>query len=502
MTSSFFRFALLVLTVAVVSSGGTYWALKPHQDPMMSTANAATTDEAPEDEPAEREVLYWYDPMVPDQHFDEPGPSPFMDMDLVPKYANDGGSDAAVSISAALQQNFGIRTALVDRKDLTRTLDAVGNLQFNDRRVAVVETRSAGYVEKTYDLAPGDVIDAGAPLVDLLMPAWAGAQEEFIAVLGTQDSALIDASRTRLKLTGMPASLIADIERSGRTQPVITIRSPQAGAIQRLDVREGMSLNEGAPVAIINGIDTVWLNVAIPENQAERVHLGQPVSAFLSAYPDTRFEGEVIAVLPDTDTDSRTLKVRIELPNPDHQLRPGMFARVALEDTRNGVLTVANEAIIRGGERNHVLVADDQGGFNPVVVTLGRQSGDDTEIVSGLEAGQRVVLSGNFLIDSEASLSGALDRLSSHTAKDESDISTDSPYPLTVKGVVEALTDSEITLTHEPIPALNWPTMTMPFTLDADASTDGLSVGDTILFEMNETDIGYTVGDLRLEAAQ
>lgn len=512
MKPSTLRLSVLVLGVATISSGA-YWLSQPHADPARypdavavevvngQPASAPETQEA-DATPSKREVLYWYDPMVPDQHFDEPGPSPFMDMDLVPKYANDGGSDAAVSISPALQQNFGVRTAQVTRTDLTRTVEAVGNIQFNDRRVAMVEARSAGYVEKTYDLAPGDIIDANTPLVDLLIPAWAGAQEEFIAVLGTGDRALINASRTRLQLTGMPTSLIADVERTRQAQPVYTVHAPFAGAIQSLGVREGMTLKEGSALATINGLETVWLNVAVPENQAEQVRVGQPVAASLSAYPDTPFEGEVIAVLPETDTDSRTLQVRIELPNPEHRLRPGMFARVALEDTRADVLVAPNEAIIQGGERDYVLVADDQGGFDPVVVTLGRQSGDDTEILSGLDAGQRVVLSGNFLIDSEASLSGALDRLGSHTASDEGDIDTDNPYPLTVKGVVEGFSDAEITLTHEPIPALNWPTMTMPFALGAGASTDGIEVGDTLIFDMNETDIGYTVSDLRVEATQ
>ncbi|WP_295041180.1 efflux RND transporter periplasmic adaptor subunit, partial [Salinicola sp.] len=199
----------VIAAVAIASSGATYWLLRDNRI-MPTSAQAAATDK-------QREVRYWYDPMVPDQHFDQPGKSPFMDMELVPKYADEAGDGAAaVKINPGVAQNLGVRTAQVMRNDLTSSVDAAANVQFNDRDVAIIQVRSAGFVERSYDLAPGDVVNQGAPLVDLLIPAWGGAQEEFLAVLSTRDRALIDAARTRLTLMGMPTALIERVEKTRR----------------------------------------------------------------------------------------------------------------------------------------------------------------------------------------------------------------------------------------------------------------------------------------------
>jgi len=295
----------------------------------------------------------------------------------------------------------------------------VGNIGFNQRNIAIVQTRTSGFVARAYGRAPADVLRRGAPLVDLLVPEWAGAQAEFLALVRSGDHDLIEASRQRLLLLGMPADLVSRIEASHQQQATITIVAPIAGAIESLDVREGMTVSVGSTIAKINGLQTVWLEAAIPEAQSGVVALGQAVEAQLAAYSGETIKGRVIAILPETSVETRTTRVRVELPNPSLRLRPGMFAQLRLQtgdDTPR--LWIPTEAIIRTGTRNLVIVEAGTNRFEPTEVRLGPEGGGKTVILSGLEEGQKVVASGQFLIDSEASLRGVLARLNSADPQD------------------------------------------------------------------------------------
>ena len=212
-----------------------------------------------------RAVLYWYDPMVPQQKFDKPGKSPFMDMELVPRYADEGSDGASMKIDPSVTQNLGIRLATAVRESISQSLEATGALLFDERDVAVVQARAGGFVERVYDRAPEDVIDKGAPLADLLIPEWAAAQEEYLALRDVGEPQLLAAARQRLRLAGMPADVIAQLQGSGKTRAVWTVTSPIAGVLSSLDVREGMTVPAGASLARINGLSKVWLEVAVPE---------------------------------------------------------------------------------------------------------------------------------------------------------------------------------------------------------------------------------------------
>jgi Cu(I)/Ag(I) efflux system membrane fusion protein len=357
----------------------------------------------------DKQALYWYDPMFPQQKFDKPGKSPFMDMQLVPRYADAGASavTSVVQIDPRLAQNIGVRLASVSRGVLTSNLDVSGVLAFNDRDVAVVQARAAGFVERVYARAPGDVLKAGAPLADILVPEWAAVQEEFLALRHNGDSGLIAAARQRLRLSGMPTGLIAQMERSGQVQSVLTVTSPLSGALQTLEVREGMTVAAGQTLARLNGLDRVWLQVAVPEAQGAGLHVGQTVQSRFVGLPGNVVTGTVTAILPATAMDSRTVQVRVELPNPDGILRPGMTAQVSLAQTiGQTVVQVPSEALIRTGKRVLVMLAEEGGHYRPVEVVAGAENQDQTVIVSGLQEGQQVVASGQFLLDSEASLKG------------------------------------------------------------------------------------------------
>jgi Cu(I)/Ag(I) efflux system membrane fusion protein len=404
MKPSIWPSAALGTLLLAIGAGAGYW-LAPTGNLSTNTSDSSAMPNAAA--PAEPKVLYWFDPMYPQQQFDSPGKSPFMDMQLVPRYADGGEQTASVQIAAGVQQNLGMRLARVSLGPLQQALPASGVLAFNERDVAVLETRASSFVERTYARAPGDLLAAGAPLADVLVPEWVAAQEEFLALRRSGEPQLTAAARQRMRLLGMPSADIAEVERSGRVQPLFTLRSPIAGVLQQLDVRPGMSLAAGAAVAQINGLSQVWLEVAVPEAQAGGLRNGQSVEARLPAFAGEVLSGTVSSVLADANAASRTLRVRVELANPDGRLRPGMSAQVWLQQgAATARLQVPSEAVIRGGKRNLVMLAEDGGHFRPVEVRLGAEAQGQVEILAGLSEGQQVVASGQFLLDSEASLTG------------------------------------------------------------------------------------------------
>jgi membrane fusion protein, copper/silver efflux system len=498
MSKTTIKLAALVAGVAAISGGIGYW-LSGHHEPIAADVPAGGHTVVQ----GSRKVLYWYDPMVPSQHFDKPGKSPFMDMQLMPKYSDEGSDSAGVKIDPNVVQNLGVRWAKVERGRITSPITATATVQFNDRQVAVVQARSAGFVERVYARAPGDVIARGAPLADLLVPDWAGSQGEFLAMLKAGDPTLAQAAHERLKLLGMPADLIARVEKSGKTHPIVTIVAPIGGEIQTLDLRTGMAVSAGASLAKINGLASVWLEAAIPEVLAGRVAVSNPMTATFAAYPGESFTGKVIAVLPETNADSRTLRVRVELPNRAGRLKPGMFAEIRLDaDAGASTLLIPSEAVIRTGLRNIVLIAMDGGRFQPVEVKLGQEADGKIAVLDGLSEGQRIITSGQFLIDSEASLKGVLTRLNGAENKATPATPAVTAVPLNqAVGKIESLKGDEITVSHGPVQSLGWGPMTMPFKLARPDMAATLKPGDRVSFEFREGDEGYVIEQLTKTAS-
>ncbi|MDP3845280.1 MAG: efflux RND transporter periplasmic adaptor subunit [Pseudomonas sp.] len=411
MNRSGYQTPLLMTLLLLGGATAGYWLAAQNQAIPATTGAPASSPSTQ----AERQVLYWYDPMYPQQHFPAPGKSPFMDMQLVPRYAEQAAANTAGAVAAepsmqvapGTQQNLGMRLATVTRGPLAQSLQASAVLAFNERDVALLQTRAGGFVERTYQHAPGDLVVAGAPLAELLIPEWVAAQTEFLALRPSLEPELLAAARQRLRLLGMPADLITQVERSGRAQPLTILRSPIAGVITELNARSGMTLAAGTTLARINGLDPVWLELALPEAQAGAVQLGQAAEAQLPAFPGERLTGTVASVLPAADAQSRTLRVRVELANPSGRLRPGMSAQVQLNlPSSAAVLLLPSEAVIRTGKRALVMLAEAGGRFRPVQVQLGAESAGQVAVLAGLQEGQQVVASGQFLLDSEASLTG------------------------------------------------------------------------------------------------
>jgi len=364
-----------------------------------------------------RTVLYWHDPMAPGQRFDKPGKSPYMDMELVPVYADSAAAASGIQVSAAVQQNLGIRYATVRRATMSSSFDAVGAVQFDERRNVAVQTRVAGYVERLSVRAPMERVRKGQALATLFAPDWLGPQNELIALKRSGVSAdVVTAARARLQALSIPDDLVRRSEEAGSAQARFTLVSPADGVVAELGVREGVAVTPGMTLFRIAGLQTVWAVAEVPEAQAARLVRGQKVKATLQADSSQTFEGEVKEVLPEVSTATRTVKARFEVDNRAGRLTPGMLLRLAVAGPQSQRLVVSSEAVIRTGKRAVLIVRTAQNGFEPRDVSLGVDFGDDVEIVSGLNAGDQVVASGQFLIDSEARLRSVLGNMSAPAA--------------------------------------------------------------------------------------
>lgn len=404
---------LIVLTGALTAA----YRIGQHASTPAAPAKAQQMDDktGAVDPATGKRVLYWQDPMTPGPRFDKPGKSPFMDMQLVPVFADEGGGEeSGVRVDPRVQQNLGLRLAEVTHGALDTQLEVSGNIVWNEREQVVLQARNTGFIEKLFVRATFDRVAKGQVIAELYVPDWVAAQQDYLTVRRLQGgdmAALVDAARARMRQAGMSDEQIQTVEASGSLQPRITLRAPQAGVVTELGVREGMTVMAGGLIARINGSATVWANAEVPEAQAALVRVGAVVSARLPGAGSEQFKGRVQAILPDVANDTRTLKARVELANPRGSLAPGMFVSLQLGRSEHAGLRVPSEAVIRTGTRSVVMKAVGEGRFAPVEVITGMEAGGMTEIRSGLNEGDKVVVSGQFLVDSEASLRATATRL-------------------------------------------------------------------------------------------
>jgi len=478
-----------VVVIAVATGVGGYWfgtrQVMPNAAPMAASeppvaAGAAKTDASG------RRVLYWHDPMVPGQKFDKPGKSPFMDMDLVPVYADAAADDGKVTISPRLVQSFGVRTVEAKEGSLASAFTAVGTIAADERTIVAVQARSQGYIERLRVRAQYDSVAAGQPLADLYVPEWLAGEEEWIALKASAQpgaAQLAAAARQRLALLGVPEAEIARVERDGKPAARVTVTAPESGIVWEIGARDGMAVMPGTTIYRIAGLGTVWVIADVPEAQAALLAAGTPVEVRAAAFPDRVFKGSVATLLPEVNAQTRTVRARIVVANPGAALKPGMFANIAF---RGPVLAksvlVPSEAVIRTGTRDVVIVADGQGHFAPVEVEIGRESGDLTEIRNGLTAGQRVVATGQFLVDSEANLKGALERLSATAPQAETHVVQAPPQVNKAEGVVRSVGD-EVLIRHGAIASVGMGPMTMAFKAPKGGVPKDVKEGTHVKFE-------------------
>lgn len=501
--------ALKAVALALAGAGlayGGYWAgthrSMPASAPSTEAISAAARDKI--DPKTGRKVLYWHDPMVPGHKFDKPGKSPFMDMQLVPVYADEGGAEGGVKVSPTLQQNLGIRFATVRREETRESYDLIGTTQFDESISEVVQSRVTGYIDRLYARAPMQRIKRGEPIASLFVPDWLGPQEEYLALKRSGNDTLAAAARQRMQALSIPQSLIAQAERTGQAQNHLTLTSPVNGVITELAVRDGAMVSPGMTIAKVAGLNKVWLVAEVPETLASSARAGMTVEATASGDANRKYTGKVREILPGVSTTTRTLQARLELDNKDGSLTPGMLMRVRIGAEKPvSRLLVPTEAVITTGRRSVVLVTDENNSMQPVTVTTGRDIGDDTEILSGLSEGQKVVASGQFLIDSEANLKAVLPkfadtaqaqrtRMQSIPSAIEPTSSSLSPVYHGI-GKIEKVSPESLTLSHKPIPELKWPAMTMDFGKPRPDAYPDIKVGQEVEFSFKEGKDGYTL---------
>jgi Cu(I)/Ag(I) efflux system membrane fusion protein len=336
-----------------------------------------------------------------------------MDMQLVPMYGSDEGGSVQVRIDPQVVQNLGIRTAKVERGDFIQRVDAVGSVEIDERRIVAVESRASGWVEQLMVRAVGDPVTRGQQIAGIYSPDLLAAQQELTLAARSHDENLLAASKQRVSLLGLSSAQIDAVLKSAAAQRRVMVFAPQSGVVTELNVREGQQVTPGTPLMRVADLSRVWINVEVPEAEAGRVHQGGAVEARLAAMPGQSLRGKIDYIYPRVDTQTRTLRARLSFDNPDLALKPGMYANVALlGEGKNDALLVPSEAVIRTGQRTVVILAEAGGKFRPAQVEVGDDRAGQTEIISGVREGETVVVSGQFLIDSEANLRGALTRMS------------------------------------------------------------------------------------------
>ncbi|MDG2405811.1 MAG: efflux RND transporter periplasmic adaptor subunit, partial [Paracoccaceae bacterium] len=444
-------------------------------------------------------------PMDPNYQRDEPGKSP-MGMDLIPVYASEaGGVDEGIGtirISPDVVNNLGVRTSPVERRELNAEITTVGYVQYDEDQLIHVHPRVEGWVETLFVKAEGDPIEAGEPLYQLYSPPLVNAQEELLLAIGRGNPRLIEAAEERLKALQIDDKVIDEIKRAGSVQQQITFYSPMSGVVDNLNIREGFYVQPGTTLLSIGSLDQVWVEAEVFERQAALVELGLPVSMTLDYLPGREWQGEVDYIYPSLDNKSRTLRVRLRFDNADGLLKPNMYAQVVIQVALDApVLAVPRDAVIRTGNQNRLVLALGEGYYKSIAVDLGRVTQEYVEILNGVEEGEAVVTSAQFLLDSESSKTSDFKRL--HHGDSDTEISAESNVvtndgntnshddnmsdmvgdedaeTVWVEAEIKSVTPETRVLSaeHEPVPQWQWPSMTMNFFVAEEVDFNQLQAG-------------------------
>jgi len=397
------KFGLATVVVAAIMIGillGRAWKSSPAAGGPTASSDAAA-------------ILYWVAPMDPNFRSDAPGKSP-MGMDLVPVYADEvDGQPGVVAIDPVIVSNLGVRTAVAERGSLSRLIETVGYIGYDEDTLQHVHTRVEGWIERLATKSTGASVKKGQLLFELYSPTLVNAEQEYLAALRNGNSALVSASNDRLIALGVSADEIGRLNKERTVKQRVHVHAEADGVIANLGVREGIFVTPSTEVMSVADLDHVWILAEVFESQSAWVEPGQEAMVELDYLPGETWNGIVDFVYPELDPTTRTLKVRLRFDNGSRALRPNMFARVTIHGASTAaVVHVPRAALIRGGAIDRVVVALGGGRFRSQQVDVGIESGDRVAIRAGLNAGERVVVSGQFLIDSESNIEAALSRLS------------------------------------------------------------------------------------------
>lgn len=446
------------------------------------------------------EPLYWVAPMDPNYQRDKPGKSP-MGMDLIPVYADDlsGGSDIAgtVFIDASVENNLGVKTAKVGLEALSPRIETVGYVAFDESTLWQTNVRAAGWVEKLYINAVGEKVNKGDVLFTLYSPELVKAQEELLSAYKTGRKGLIKGSTERLVTLGVDKAQIRSITRQGKASQTIEIKAPADGVIASLNIREGGYLSPAQAVISAGPLDEVWVDAEVFERQAHWISSGSNAEMTLDAIPGKEWQGNVDYVYPILDPKTRTLRVRLKFSNPNGELKPNMFANIALKPINDdAVLTIPRSSVIHSGGMTRVVLSEGEGKYRSARIEVGREADDKIEVLQGLTQGEHIVTSAHFMLDSESSQSADLSRINGIEEQAET---------VWAKGeITDVMQGSRMaTINHQPVPEWDWPGMVMNFTFAEGLDISQLKRGQIVDFEMMKTESGqYEVVDYNVSEHQ
>ncbi|HXG99720.1 MAG TPA: efflux RND transporter periplasmic adaptor subunit [Sphingomicrobium sp.] len=489
------------VAIALITAGAGYWIGAAGDGSNSSQGKGEVVNGVTQDGSG-KTIAYWYDPMVPMERYNAPGKSS-MNMALEPKYV-DGGGGQEIRVSSQVQQNLGVRTTRVVFDNLAPSLSAVGRIETDERQIFEVQTLTPGFVEQLSVRAVGERVGRGSRVASVYSPELLGAQHEYAALLkinrSTITSSLRSAARQRVQLLGLPEGAIRNLDRGGRPQRSYGVFAPRSGIVTAIGARPGARVEPGQSILTLADLSQVSLVAEVPEAALGRIRVGQQVEISFSAYPGEIQRGRIDYVFPTLDAEARTARVRVSLPNPGGRLKIGMFANIKIAGTPTGALIVPTEAVISTGTRD-VVIVQRNGGFIPVEVELGREVGDKTEVRRGLNLNDVVVVSGQFLIDSEASLAGVVERLGR-----KPNATQQRSNRLEGRGVIKSINQKMpgVTISHGPLPAMGWPAMTMEFPVTGRPMLRGRKAGERVRFSFQKPNQGETpiIEAIRPEPAQ
>ena len=459
----------------------------------MTNHEAQTEQTKANDEP-----LYWVAPMDPNYKRDKPGKSP-MGMDLIPVYAEDDAQSSkpgTITIDPAVENNLGVKVVQAKIAPLSPSIETVGYIAFDESQLWQTNVRVAGWVEKLNVNAVGDKVSKGDVLFTLYSPELVKAQEELLNAYRTGRNGLVKGATERLVTLGVDRQQIQAIVKRGKATQTIDVKAKSDGIIASLNMREGGYLSPAQAVISAGPIDNVWVDAEVFERQSHWVKAGSKAQMTLDAIPGKEWQGEIDYVYPILDPQTRTLRLRLKFPNPQGELKPNMFANISLQPvTEESVLTIPKSAVIRTGGMTRVVLAEGNGKYRSVRIQVGREAGDQIEVLQGLTEQSNVVSSAHFLLDSESSQTADLARIDGVAANADS---------VWAKGTISNVLSSSRTLTinHQPVPKWNWPRMTMNFSVIDGIDIDSFTDGQVIEFELKKTPDGqYQVIDVKSDGS-
>lgn len=510
--------ALGVLVVALLAAGGGYWM--GHRGAVGSQADspvAVSGEGAANGAKKERKVLYYRNPMgLPDT---SPVPKKdSMGMSYIPVYEGEADAEPAsanqVSISTEKIQKLGVKTEAASLKALDKVVRAAGRIEPDERRVYAISPKFEGYIERLHVSAVGQSVGKGQALFEVYSPELVSAQREYaIAAQGVQSlkaagadaqagmKQLADSSLLRLKNWDISDEQIRVLEKAGEVKRTLTFRSPVGGIVTEKKALQGMRFMPGETLYQITDLSSVWVLADVFEQDIGLVKSGAKAKVTINAYPGQLFGGNITYVYPTLKAETRTVQVRIELPNRGQLLKPGMFAQVELAVPAKGnVVTVPLSAVIDSGTRSIVLVQVKEGRFEPREVKIGARSDNYAEVLEGVKDGEQVVVSANFLIDAESSLKAAIGGFGNSGEKPAQADSSPAKSSAAAAGhQAEGTVDSVdaktgmVTISHGAVASLKWPAMTMEFKAANDALLKSLKPGSAVAFEFVERQPGEWV---------